>query len=156
MAKSGKDKSSVSLPKAWKSVRKSNDMKQTRNDFKDFGGLIAALFVAGLVAFILLGGISQRGVWEFAKKWSTNVGNKVSSWINSGGVEVTDDGIYINPNANGGNLTDGLIDPNPYANGGNTSNNSNTDSSNNTDDSNNNTNNDTNSGNDANTNDSTS
>lgn len=100
MAKGGKDKNSVSLPKAWKTIKRSNDMKASRENFKDLGGLIAGLIVAALVAFILLGGINQRAFVETMFKWSEVVGHKVSSWFESGGIEVTEDGVYLNPNGN--------------------------------------------------------
>ena len=100
MAKNGKDKNSVSLPKAWKTIKRSNDMKASRENFKDLGGLIAGLILAALVAFILLGGINQRAFVETMFKWSEVVGHKVSSWFESGGVEVTEDGVYLNPNGN--------------------------------------------------------
>lgn len=99
-----KEKNSIKLPKAWKSIKNRNDMAQARGNFEALGGLIAGVIVAIIIAFILLGGISQKGLINFCFDWSHNVMNKVSGWIEGGGVEVTDDGIYLNPGAvtNGG------------------------------------------------------
>lgn len=112
-----KEKSSVSLPKAWKSVKHSNDMKSARENFKDIGGIIAGIILALLIAFILLGGINQRGFVEAIFQWSDTVGHKISQWIEDSGIEVTDDGIYVNPNGIGlGNSVNDAINTDPYNN----------------------------------------
>lgn len=96
-----KDKSSVSLPKAWKSVKHSNDMKQSKANINSLWGLIIGIIIALVIAFILLGGISQKGFLDFLFHWSEEVGHKVSNTIDKD-VKITDDGIYIDPNAQGG------------------------------------------------------
>lgn len=96
-----KDKSSVSLPKAWKSVKHSNDMKQSKANINSLWGLIIGIIMALVIAFILLGGISQKGFIDFIFNWSEEVGHKVSNIIDKD-VKITDDGIYIDPNAQGG------------------------------------------------------
>lgn len=96
-----KDKSSVSLPKAWKSVKHSNDMKQSKANINSFWGLIIGIIMALVIAFVLLGGISQKGFIDFIFHWSEEVGHKVSNIIDKD-VKITDDGIYIDPNAKGG------------------------------------------------------
>lgn len=96
-----KEKSSVSLPKAWKSVKHSNDMKQSKANINSFWGLIIGIIMALVIAFILLGGISQKGFIDFIFHWSEEVGHKVSNIIDKD-VKITDDGIYIDPNAQGG------------------------------------------------------
>lgn len=96
-----KEKSSVSLPKAWKSVKHSNDMKQSKANINSFWGLIIGIIMALVIAFVLLGGISQKGFLDFLFHWSEEVGHKVSNTIDKD-VKITDDGIYIDPNAQGG------------------------------------------------------
>ena len=96
-----KEKSSVSLPKAWKSVKHSNDMKQSKANINSLWGLIIGIIMALVIAFILLGGISQKGFIDFIFNWSEEVGHKVSNIIDKD-VKITDDGIYIDPNAQGG------------------------------------------------------
>lgn len=109
MAGKKKEKSSISLPKAWQSVKHTNEMKQTRADLNSLWGLIFGIIIALIIAFILLGGISQRGLVETVFKWSETVGNKVSEWLDKD-VEVTDDGIYVNPNKSGGFTNDNTAD----------------------------------------------
>lgn len=96
-----KDKSSVSLPKAWKSVKHSNDMKQSKANINSLWGLIIGIIMALVIAFILLGGISQKGFIDFIFNWSEEVGHKVSNIIDKD-VKITDDGIYVDPNTQGG------------------------------------------------------
>ena len=96
-----KEKSSVSLPKAWKSVKHSNDMKQSKANINSFWGLIIGIIMALVIAFILLGGISQKGFLEFIFHWSEEVGHKISDIIDRD-VKITDDGIYVDPNTQGG------------------------------------------------------
>ena len=96
-----KEKSSVSLPKAWKSVKHSNDMKQSKANINSFWGLIIGIIMALVIAFVLLGGISQKGFLEFIFHWSEEVGHKISDIIDKD-VKITDDGIYVDPNAQGG------------------------------------------------------
>lgn len=100
-----KEKSSVSLPKAWKTAKKANDSKQARAEMGAIGSVIAGLILAGLVAFILFGGISQRGLIEFCFKWSETVGHKVANILDKN-VVVNEDGIYIDPNKDGGFVID--------------------------------------------------
>ena len=96
-----KEKASVSLPKAWKSVKHSNDMKQSKANINSFWGLIIGIIMALVIAFVLLGGISQKGFLEFIFHWSEEVGHKISDIIDKD-VKITDDGIYVDPNAQGG------------------------------------------------------
>ena len=46
-----KDKSSVSLPKAWKSVKHSNDMKQSKANINSLWGLIIGIIMALVILF---------------------------------------------------------------------------------------------------------
>lgn len=92
-----KEKNSVTLPKAWQSVKHQRDTSQTKNNINDISSLIVGILIAILILFILLGGINQRAFVNFLFDWSKNVGNTVSSWINGANLQVTDDGIYIDP-----------------------------------------------------------
>ena len=76
-----KEKQSVSLPKAWKSVKHRNEMAQGKANYEGIWKLITGIIIALGLAYILLGGINQRS---------------------GGGVIVNDDGIYIDPSGKSG------------------------------------------------------
>lgn len=101
MAKDSNKNKSVRLPNAYRTIKRSNDMKQSKADFKSISSFIVGLIIAGLIAFVLLGGISQRGLVEWAFHWSDTVSQKVADWISGGGIEINDDGVYVRPNGNG-------------------------------------------------------
>lgn len=101
MAKDSNKNKSVRLPNAYRTIKRSNDMKQSKADFKSISSFIVGLIIAGLIAFVLLGGISQRGLVEWAYHWSETVSQKVADWISGGGIEINDDGVYVRPNGNG-------------------------------------------------------
>ena len=101
MAKDSNKNKSVRLPNAYRTIKRSNDMKQSKADFKSISSFIVGLIIAGLIAFVLLGGISQRGLVEWAFHWSETVSQKVADWISGGGIEINDDGVYVRPNGNG-------------------------------------------------------
>lgn len=92
-----KEKNSVTLPKAWQSVKHQRETSQTKNNINDISSLIVGILIAILILFILLGGINQKAFVNFLFDWSKNVGDTVSSWINGANLQVTDDGIYIDP-----------------------------------------------------------
>ena len=101
MAKDSNKNKSVRLPNAYRTIKRSNDMKQSKADFKSISSFIVGLIIAGLIAFVLLGGISQRGLVEWSFHWSETVSQKVADWISGGGIEINDDGVYVRPNGNG-------------------------------------------------------
>ena len=101
MAKDSNKNKSVRLPNAYRTIKRSNDMKQSKADFKSISSFIVGLIIAGLIAFVLLGGISQKGLVEWAFHWSETVSQKVADWISGGGIEINDDGVYVRPNGNG-------------------------------------------------------
>ena len=100
MAKDSNKNKSVRLPNAYRTIKRSNDMKQSKADFKSISSFIVGLIIASLIAFVLLGGISQRGLVEWAFHWSETVSQKVADWISGGGIEINDDGVYVRPNGN--------------------------------------------------------
>lgn len=103
MAKGSKEKSSVSLPKAWKSVKHRNEMAQSRSNYEGlWQWIIGIILVLGL-AYVLLGGINQRAAIEWVFDWAHNVQENFTEWVSGGGVVVNDDGIYIDPSGKSGN-----------------------------------------------------
>ena len=98
MAKDSNKNKSVRLPNAYRTIKRSNDMKQSKADFKSISSFIVGLIIA--IAFVLLGGISQKGLVEWAFHWSETVSQKVADWISGGGIEINDDGVYVRPNGN--------------------------------------------------------
>ena len=100
--KKKKEKTSIELPKAWKSMKHRNETAQAKANYEGLWQLIGVIIAIAILAFILLGGISQVGFLKFIFNWSHNVGNKVSNWLGGGNVIVNEDGVYIDPSGQKG------------------------------------------------------
>lgn len=95
--KKKKEKTNVVLPKAWQSVKHRNETAQARANYDDTWKAVGYIVIFLLIAFVLLGGVSQTGVLRFFFNWSTTVGEKVSSWFEGGSIITNEDGIYYDP-----------------------------------------------------------
>lgn len=100
--KKKKEKTSVTLPKAWQSVKHRNEMAQTRNNFEDTWKAIGTIIAILLILFVILGGVSQRKIFNFVFDWSKNVGEAVSNWFEGGSIITNEDGIYWDPTGENG------------------------------------------------------
>lgn len=107
MAKKDKKKTSVTLPKAWQTIKHRNETANAKNNYEDAWKAAGYIALILLILFILLGGVSQTGVLKFLFNWSYNVGEKVSDWLSGGSVITNEDGIYIDPSGEKG---DKIID----------------------------------------------
>jgi hypothetical protein len=103
--KKKKEKVTINLPKARASMKRSKEVNQMKQANSDMWSGIGIILAVGIVLFILLGGVSQKGVWEAMKNWSHNIGETVSEWFEGGDVVVNDDGVYWDPT---GTNPDGL------------------------------------------------
>ena len=92
-----KEKTTIALPKAWQSVKHQKETAQTKANIDDISSLIVGIIIAILVLFILLGGINQRAFINFIFDWSHNAGETISAWINGANIQITDNGIYLDP-----------------------------------------------------------
>lgn len=108
--KKQKDKTQIVLPKAWQSVKHRNETAQAKTNYEDMWKAIGVVLIIGVIAFVLLGGVSQTGTLKAIAKWSNNVGNWVGNWINAGEVITNEDGIYIKPGVP--NSSEQILDPN--------------------------------------------
>ena len=100
--KKKKEKTSVTLPKAWQSVKHRNETSQTRTDLNDAISAIGMIILILVIAFVLLGGVSQTGVLKFIFNWSQNVGHTISSWIEDTSIVTNENGVYIDPTGKNG------------------------------------------------------
>lgn len=120
--KKKKEKTTVNLPSISKSIKRSNDMAQGKANYND--GMKAVGIIIGilLVLFILLGGINQRAFVETMMNFAKTVGDKFTSWVDKGDVDITSDGIYIKPaGPDGGILTGHPDEAHPDTSSANTS-----------------------------------
>lgn len=92
-----KEKTQIKLPKAWETVKHRNETAQGKANYEDLWKALGVVAIIGVILFVLLGGVNQRKVWEFAIDWSNNVGITISNWLSGGDVEVTEDGVYWDP-----------------------------------------------------------
>lgn len=121
--KKKKEKTSVTLPKAWQSVKHRNEMAQTRNNFEDTWKAIGTIIAILLILFVILGGVSQRKIFNFVFDWSKNVGEAVSNWFEGGSIITNEDGIYWDPTGeNGEPIVDTTEDNGETSSGEETSN----------------------------------
>lgn len=95
--KKKKEQVSVKLPNARKSISRQKQMAQGKADLQGWWTFIGIAVAAGLILFILLGGINQRKFFETMKNIGVNIGEKVASWIHPDDIQVEDDGIYLRP-----------------------------------------------------------
>ena len=100
--KKKKEKTSVVLPSAWKSLKHRNETAQARTNYDDTWKAITTILLILAVLFVLLGGISQTGVLKFVFNWAHNVGETVSGWIEGGSIVTNEDGIYFDPTGQNG------------------------------------------------------
>jgi len=118
-----KEKTSVTLPKAWQNVKHRNEMAQTRNNFEDTWKAIGTIIAILVILFVLLGGVSQRKIIHFVFSWSKNVGESISNWFEGGSIITNEDGIYWDPTGeNGEPIVDAPEDNGETSNGEETSN----------------------------------
>lgn len=95
--KKKKEKTNVVLPKAWQSVKHRNETAQAKSNYEDAWSAVGVILLILLIAFVLLGGVSQTGVIKFVFNWAHNVGETVSGWIEGGSIVTNEDGIYYDP-----------------------------------------------------------
>lgn len=100
--KKKKEKTSVTLPKAWQSVKHRNETSQARTDLNDAISAISMILLILVIAFVLLGGVSQTGILKVIFNWSQNVGHTISSWIEDTSIVTNENGIYIDPTGKNG------------------------------------------------------
>ena len=91
------EKTNVVLPKAWQSVKHRNETAQAKSNYEDAWSAVGVIIIILLIAFVLLGGVSQTGVIKFIFNWSHNIGETVSGWIEGGSIVTNEDGIYYDP-----------------------------------------------------------
>ena len=108
--KKKKEKTNVVLPKAWQSVKHRNETAQTKTNLDD--SMTAVLTIIGVLvlAFVLLGGVSQTGILRIIANWSQNVGYTISGWIEGTSIITNEDGIYIDPTGQQGEKIGGDSD----------------------------------------------
>ena len=92
-----KNTTSVKLPSARRSIQRQRHMAQGKKGYEDLWKFLTGIGVVLLIAFILLGGINQRKFINTMGKWSQTIGEKLSGFIHPEKLEVTEDGIYYNP-----------------------------------------------------------
>lgn len=100
--KKKKEKTSVVLPKAWQSVKHRNETAQARSNYEDTWKAIETILIILAILFVLLGGVSQTGILKFVFKWSSNVGENISNWLEGGSIITNEDGIYWDPSGQQG------------------------------------------------------
>ena len=100
--KKKKKQETFSLPKAWASAKHKNETAQARTDIEGVSSAITTLLIILVIAFVLLGGVSQTGVLKVIMNWSQNVGHTVSNWIEGTSIVTNEDGIYIDPTGQSG------------------------------------------------------
>ena len=59
--------------------------------------VVLVIIGVGLVLFILLGGINQRKFLESIFRIGSNIGEKTENITSPDIIDITDDGIYLNP-----------------------------------------------------------
>ena len=97
---------SYNLPKAFK-TSKSKDSSSSSSSgsgksLNGIGSIIVTILIIGLIAFVLLGGISQVGFLKWIWNWGQSTASNVGSWVNDGHIVVNDDGVYIDPSGKKG------------------------------------------------------
>lgn len=108
--KKNKDKSTITLPKAWQSVKHRNETTQAKANYDDAWKAIGTIILILAILFVLLGGVSQTKIIKFFFNWSHTVGQTVSNWIQGGSVVQNEDGIYWDPSGQKGESLGGKTD----------------------------------------------
>lgn len=108
--KKKKEKTTVNLPSISKSIKRSNDTAQGKANYNDGMKVIGIVIGVVIVLFVLLGGINQRSFIETMMNFAHTVGDKFTSWIDKGDIDVNSDGVYIVPAGPDGGLLTGHPD----------------------------------------------
>lgn len=105
--KKKKEKTEITLPNISRSIKRSNDMAQGKANYQDAWKAVGIIIAVLVVLFVLLGGINQRAFLDTMINFATNIGDKFTSWVDKGDIEVNSDGIYIRPAGSDGGLITG-------------------------------------------------
>ena len=96
-------KEQVKIPKV--KVKLKNGQKNSGSIGEETGqAVFKAVMViigVGLVLFVLLGGINQRKFLESIFRIGSNIGEKTEKVTSPDIIDITDDGIYLNPDKAG-------------------------------------------------------
>ena len=96
-------KEQVKIPKV--KVKLKNEQKNSGSIGEETGQavfkVILTIIGVGLVLFILLGGINQRKFLESIFQIGSNIGEKTENITSPDIIDITDDGIYLNPDKAG-------------------------------------------------------
>ncbi len=95
--KKERDRKRVSLPSARRRLLQSREMAQGKRTYEDLWKLAGTVLAFLGIMFVLLGGINQRAAVETIVRWGNNVGRFVSYLINPNSINLTENGVYIDP-----------------------------------------------------------
>jgi hypothetical protein len=95
--KKKKETVNVTLPKAKASLKRQAEMKDMKAQYQDVWKAIGVIILILLILFVVLGGVSQVGIWNGIKEWARGIGESISNWFSGGDVIVNNDGIYWVP-----------------------------------------------------------
>lgn len=95
--KKRKERMDINLPNARRSMKRSREMRQERANYEDMWKFIGTGLALLAILFVLLGGINQRTTIEAINNIAQTIGNKVGNWLGGADVEVTEDGVYLQP-----------------------------------------------------------
>jgi hypothetical protein len=95
--KKKKERVDINLPNARRSIKRSREMRQLRTNYEDLWKLIGGILAAGIVLFIVLGGINQTETWKALVRFAEKIGTTIRDWFSGGDVNITDNGIYWQP-----------------------------------------------------------
>lgn len=89
-----------------KRLLQSREVAQGKKNYEAFYSFILAVLGFFVILFILFGGINQRKFIMATKNLGETISGIVGRLINPSAFDITDDGVYINPEKLSENISD--------------------------------------------------
>ena len=89
-------------------IRQSREVAQGKKNYEAWYSFIIAVLTFLLILFVLFGGINQRKFLFAVKDIGDTISEFMGKLINPQALNITDDGVYIDPEALGENIQDAV------------------------------------------------
>lgn len=89
-------------------IKNSREIAQGKRNYEAAYQFIVSILIFFVILFVLFGGINQRKFVEAVGRMGNTISEFVGKLINPEALNVTDDGVYIDPDKLGDNIDDAV------------------------------------------------
>lgn len=89
-------------------IKNSREIAQGKRNYEAAYQFIVSILIFFVILFVLFGGINQRKFVEAVGRMGNTISEFVGKLINPEALNVTDDGVYIDPDKLGDNIDDAI------------------------------------------------